>query len=252
MSLTDTRRYSHERYAKLVDDTFAEIKKLGELKGGEYSGDDDRLLNFRRNGADTGLPKETIWRVYAAKHWDAIGQYVRDIQSGKARTRLESLAGRCDDLIVYLLLFKAMLDESGPDKDERMLFDAAKDMERAKDALAAKAGFDPARRDDGGDMVLRTSGRLVPRMSEDESRLEQFKTTHGATDATSSKHERFYEIIDSMPISTRHKRFLKDTVSELPDRMLSEPPSYAKPAADPTEPANYPFPPRPADDLSKT
>lgn len=103
--------YSHERYNKLVENTFTEIKKLSQLKGGEYAGDGDRLANFRRNGTDQGLPMETIWRVYAAKHWDAIGQYCKDRLSGKTRDRLESIQGRADDLITYLILFKAMVDE---------------------------------------------------------------------------------------------------------------------------------------------
>lgn len=103
--------FSHERYDEIVSETFEKVRELGILKGGEYSGDSDRLLNFRRNGARLDLPMETIWAVYAVKHWDAIMQYVQDIQHGKERQRLESIAGRADDLIVYLLLFKAMLEE---------------------------------------------------------------------------------------------------------------------------------------------
>ena len=107
-------QFSHEAYQRLVKDTFDTVMRLSTLKGGEYSGDDDRLLNFRRNGAALGLPKETIWGVYAAKHWDALMQYIKDLNTGKDRQRLESLEGRCDDLIVYLLLFKAMLVEAQP------------------------------------------------------------------------------------------------------------------------------------------
>lgn len=106
-----TKIYSHDRYKDLLNKTFEEIKQLSELKGGEYAGDGDRLANFRRNGEDQGLPMETIWRVYAAKHWDAIGQYCKDRLAGKQRTRLESISGRADDLITYLILFKAMVDE---------------------------------------------------------------------------------------------------------------------------------------------
>lgn len=105
--------FSNERWATLLDATFAEIRSLGAKKGGEYSGDDDRLLNFRRNGAALGLPMETVWAVYAAKHWDAIQQFIKDQRNGKERERLEPIAGRVDDLLVYLLLFKAMLEESG-------------------------------------------------------------------------------------------------------------------------------------------
>ena len=50
--------------------------------------------------------------MYAAKHWDALNTYIKDTASGKKRERLESISGRCDDLIVYLLLMKAMIDEN--------------------------------------------------------------------------------------------------------------------------------------------
>lgn len=105
--------YPSTKFQTLISETIEIITQLGVLKGGEYSGDVDRLANFRRNGADLDLPMETIWRVYAAKHWDAIGQYVKDIQTRTERVRGEPIAGRVDDLILYLLLFKAMLDERG-------------------------------------------------------------------------------------------------------------------------------------------
>lgn len=105
--------YSHERWASLLAKTVAEIESLSLKKGGEYAGDDDRLANFRRNGAALGLPMETVWAVYAGKHWDAIQQFIKDQRNGKERERLEPIAGRVDDLLVYLLLFKAMLEESG-------------------------------------------------------------------------------------------------------------------------------------------
>ena len=104
-------RYSHERYAQLVEETITNLKKLGELKGGEYAGDSDRLANFRRNAAALALPMESIWAVYCAKHWDAVMQYVKDVSSGKDRPRGEPISGRLDDLIVYAILMKAMVDE---------------------------------------------------------------------------------------------------------------------------------------------
>lgn len=103
--------YSHERYAKLVAETVEQIHSLSKLKGGEYAGDDDRLANFRRNAKALDLPMETVWAIYAAKHWDAVMQYVRDLQHGKERERLEPISGRLDDLIVYAILLKAMIDE---------------------------------------------------------------------------------------------------------------------------------------------
>lgn len=103
--------YSPERYNNIVEDTFRKIEELAEKKGHEYSGDEDRLANFRRNGNNLDLPMEVIWSVYAAKHWDAITQYIKDYNSNNIVMRMEPIEGRVDDLIVYLLLFKAMLDE---------------------------------------------------------------------------------------------------------------------------------------------
>lgn len=103
--------YSHKNYDDLVEQTFEEIRKLGKLKGGEYAGDSDRLANFRRNANALGLSMETVWAVYCAKHWDAVMQYIKDLQSETSRPRLESIEGRVDDIIVYMLLFKAMVRE---------------------------------------------------------------------------------------------------------------------------------------------
>lgn len=103
--------YSHVEYGVLIEGTIDKIKKLSFLKGGEYAGDVDRLANFRRNAAALDLTMEQVWAVYAAKHWDAVMQYVKDVSSGKDRPRGEPISGRLDDLIVYAILMKAMIDE---------------------------------------------------------------------------------------------------------------------------------------------
>lgn len=103
--------FSISRYDQIVKETVDKIVELGVKKGGEYAGDVDRLANFRRNGDAAGVPMELIWRIYVSKHWDAIMQYERDLRTGKTRPRMEGLDGRVDDIIVYLLLFKAMLLE---------------------------------------------------------------------------------------------------------------------------------------------
>lgn len=103
--------FNHTVYDNLMLETFENCQKLGKLKGGEYAGDYDRLANFRRNGAQLDLPMEIIWAVYAGKHWDAIQQYCQDLKNSKKRERLESIEGRIDDLIVYLVLMKCMVRE---------------------------------------------------------------------------------------------------------------------------------------------
>ncbi len=106
-----TKTFKHSDYDMLVEETVANLKRLSKLKGGEYAGDDDRLANFRRNGEALDLPMEAIWHTYTAKHWDAVTQYIKDLVAGKTRERLEPLSGRLDDIIVYCILFKAMLQE---------------------------------------------------------------------------------------------------------------------------------------------
>lgn len=107
--------FSHSKYQELVELTVANINQLSKLKGGEYAGDVDRLANFRRNGQNLGLPMEVIWAVYYAKHHDAVIQYINDLVSNKTRDRLEPIEGRVDDMIVYLILFKAMVMERQSD-----------------------------------------------------------------------------------------------------------------------------------------
>lgn len=104
--------YSQDKYEDLIAKTIDNINSLSTLKGGEYAGDIDRLANFRRNAQSLGLLMDQVWAVYAGKHWDAIQQYVQDIATGKTRVRSEPIEGRADDLIVYLILFKAILEES--------------------------------------------------------------------------------------------------------------------------------------------
>ena len=106
--------FSHSAWNNLLESTFTELRKLAALKGAEYSGDEDRLANFRRNAAALGLLKEQVWAVYSSKHWDAIMQYVKDLGSNTKRERLETPMSRVDDMLVYLLLFKAMLIENSP------------------------------------------------------------------------------------------------------------------------------------------
>lgn len=110
---SDEMRFNHEQWNELIEETIKQIGELSRIKGGEYAAEGDRLDNFRRNGADCGVPMEVCWRIYAGKHWDSITTYVRDIQAGRDRVRSEPIQGRADDLIVYLLLFKAMCRERG-------------------------------------------------------------------------------------------------------------------------------------------
>lgn len=104
-------KFTPQRWDDLINKTVDRINQLSRTKGGEYAGDEDRLANFRRNGENLGLRMEQVWAVYAGKHWDAISQFVKDLGTGYERERGEPIEGRVDDLIVYLILFRAMLEE---------------------------------------------------------------------------------------------------------------------------------------------
>lgn len=61
-----------------------------------------------------GLTKEQVLMVYATKHWDALQTYVREQASGGPQRALsEPISGRVHDMLVYMLLLLAMLQENG-------------------------------------------------------------------------------------------------------------------------------------------
>lgn len=85
---------------------------LNATKGSEYSGDDDALRNFKNGGRDLSLPPETVWWVYAKKHWDAITTHCADQTAGNAGRQLsEPMEGRFLDLALYCILGAAIESE---------------------------------------------------------------------------------------------------------------------------------------------
>lgn len=104
--------FTNTQWDDLCREIFVQVAEMSKTKGAEYSGDSDRLRNFRQCASDFGVPKELIWGVYAKKHWDAITTYVKDKATGRERVRSEPISGRILDLIVYLLLLQAMVEES--------------------------------------------------------------------------------------------------------------------------------------------
>ena len=92
-------------------ETMQSIKQLLVVKGGEYAGPEDRLANFKRGAQLTGATQLQVAFIYASKHYDAIATYVRDEASGETRPRSESIEGRLDDLINYMILMKAIVKE---------------------------------------------------------------------------------------------------------------------------------------------
>lgn len=99
-------------FDKLVVQTLESVKSLLTVKGGEYAGSDDRLANFKRGAALTGVTPLQVAFIYASKHYDAIATFIRDSADGTQRTRSESIEGRLDDLMNYCLLMKGLVHEA--------------------------------------------------------------------------------------------------------------------------------------------
>lgn len=100
-----------KQFEQLFSNTMQELHQLLVVKGGEYAGSDDRLANFKRGGALTGVKPLTVLFIYLAKHYDAVSTYVRDKQVGIDRPRSEEIEGRLDDLMNYCILAKAIIAE---------------------------------------------------------------------------------------------------------------------------------------------
>ena len=166
---------------KVLEQTFQEITKLGKLKGGEYSGDHDRLANFRRNGLAMGLPKEAVLMVYAAKHWDSLMQFVHDEVAGKTRDRLETLEGRIDDIILYMILLKCMLIE----RNDAVLDKTLETKIAAGKNAAAELALIAARAMNGAKPVPPVERRDTFVLSPEENRaaLDNYKASINGGDA---------------------------------------------------------------------
>jgi hypothetical protein len=98
-------------FNRLTATTFDTLHALQAVKGGEYASDDDRLANFKEAGKRLSTLPEQVLLVYLDKHYASICNFVRDLAAHRTRPRSEPIEGRVDDMIIYLLLFKALLEE---------------------------------------------------------------------------------------------------------------------------------------------
>ena len=78
-----------EQLIKLRREIFQTVEFTMDNKGKEYSGKEDRLANFKRNGKNLGLPPECIWAVYCGKHWDSLMSFLKELNTGKDIKEIE-------------------------------------------------------------------------------------------------------------------------------------------------------------------
>lgn len=113
-----------EEFNLVVEETVNSLKELLRVKGGEYAGSEDRLANFKRGAALTGVTTLQVAFIYASKHYDGIASYVKD----PTRESSEPIEGRFDDLINYCILMKAVVREGksvpkGAQKESALLYE---------------------------------------------------------------------------------------------------------------------------------
>ena len=90
----------------IVKSTIDKILELNKTKGEEYAGKSDVCKNFKRQADMLNIEPQLVWAVYANKHWDAIMSHVKN---GKIFS--EPIEERINDLILYLLLYKALIKD---------------------------------------------------------------------------------------------------------------------------------------------
>jgi hypothetical protein len=88
-------------------ETFATIISLREAKSKDYGESEDALATIDRLSEMTDLTSEHAIFVLMCKHWDVLRKYAISQEPSVA----DPIASRIDDLIVYLVLMRAVIDE---------------------------------------------------------------------------------------------------------------------------------------------
>jgi hypothetical protein len=96
---------------------YNEIQELRKAGQAEYVGGDQNAFgNFERLANMLDLDRKSILWVYCTKHLDGITSYLRGHKSQR-----EDVRGRINDVIVYLILLRGMIDdEESIGKDQRV------------------------------------------------------------------------------------------------------------------------------------
>lgn len=107
MKKADFIKFMREKCEELVD-TSASAQK--EYAHGEQ---DDCFNNFNRVGQEVDAhPMKVLW-VYAMKHKDGIAAWLKGVKSQR-----EGITGRIKDLIIYLFILWAWIEENETKSEE--------------------------------------------------------------------------------------------------------------------------------------
>lgn len=92
---------------------FADCIDLIRKKNSDYTqghGAHDRIAHFRAAAQDLDLPMLKIWQVFVRKHWATIQKFAN---GGKLES--EPIDGRIDDVINYMVLLAAIIEDGKAD-----------------------------------------------------------------------------------------------------------------------------------------
>jgi len=96
-----------EDFYKLIEkELLPQCFEIMKSKGEAYSGQEDKLGNFKRCAKLAGVSTKKAWFIYFTKHFDALSSYIR----GEYKDS-ESIDGRIKDMINYLFLIYGMIKE---------------------------------------------------------------------------------------------------------------------------------------------
>jgi hypothetical protein len=95
------------QYEKAYETVKKEINFLRDAGQKEYAHDEmNALANFERTGNDVGLDRKLVLWVFCMKHRDGVASFLKGHKSQR-----EDVRGRINDIIVYLILLRAMIDD---------------------------------------------------------------------------------------------------------------------------------------------
>ena len=98
---------NHIQMAKVMDSIIKEVNTMRDAGQKEYAHDDDDVFaNFNRVGALLDIDRKKVIMTYMLKHVDGVAAYVKGHVSQR-----EDVTGRITDIIVYLMLLWAMIEE---------------------------------------------------------------------------------------------------------------------------------------------
>jgi hypothetical protein len=92
--------------AKIFDKVIEECKELRSAGQAEYAHSDNNCFeNFESDSKEIGISREKSLLIFANKHWRGIRAWANGHQSQR-----EDVRGRINDLIVYLILLRGMIE----------------------------------------------------------------------------------------------------------------------------------------------